>query len=59
MSLKVPEAPKGCTQPLIKSENETRDFKYIVLPNNMKCMLISDPTADKSAASIEVQVGSL
>lgn len=42
-----------------KSEFDHREFKYIVLPNHMKAVLISDPLADKSAASVEVQVGSL
>lgn len=43
----------------MKSEFDNREFKYLVLPNNMKVVLISDPQADKCAASVEVQIGSL
>ena len=56
----APELQKESTQPFKKPDNEkTRGFKYITLSNNMKCMIISDPIADKSSASLEVQVGSL
>lgn len=54
---KLPAKPSGA--PIQKSEFDNREFKYIVLPNNMKVILISDPLSDKSAASVEVQVGSL
>ena len=54
---KLPAPPSGAA--IQKSEFDNREFKYIVLPNNMKVVLISDPLADKSAASVEVQVGSL
>lgn len=54
---KLPAKPSGA--PILKSEFDNREFKYIVLPNNMKVILISDPLSDKSAASVEVQVGSL
>jgi len=43
----------------MKSIYDRRDYKYIVLPNNMKCFLISDPVSEKSAASLQVQVGCL
>lgn len=41
-----------------KSEMEKREFKYVMLPNKMKCLLIFDPDAMESAASLEVKIGS-
>lgn len=58
MKAKLPSKPDNIG-PIQKSEFDNREFKYLVLPNNMKVILISDPLADKSAASVEVQVGSL
>ena len=43
---------------IIKSGCDKRLYKYVKLPNEMRCLLISDATADKSAASIDVRVGS-
>lgn len=54
----LPKDPSSINS-ISKSEFDHREFKYIVLPNHMKAVLISDPLADKSAASVEVQVGSL
>ena len=51
--------PQGNKVKIIKSENDLKTQKYIVLPNNMKCLIISDPKTTKSAASIEIMVGSL
>ena len=42
---------------IIKSKCDKREYKYIKLPNEMRCILISDPEADKSAASLDVKVG--
>lgn len=42
---------------IIKSRCDSRVYKHIKLPNNMRCILISDPEADKSAASLDVKVG--
>jgi len=43
---------------IIKSACDKRSYKYVKLANEMRCLLISDPEADKSAASLEVKVGS-
>jgi len=51
--------PEGNKIKIIKSDNDVKMQKYIVLPNNMKCLIISDPKTIKSAASIELMVGSL
>ena len=42
---------------IIKSPHDKREQKYFTLPNKLRCLLISDPEADKSAASIDVRVG--
>ena len=44
--------------PIIRSNCDKREYQLIDLPNKMRCLLISDPEADKSAASINVHVGS-
>ncbi|MEZ5539261.1 MAG: insulinase family protein [Pseudomonadales bacterium] len=42
----------------IKSDVDQRSYSNIELPNGMKVLLISDPTADKSAAALDVATGS-
>jgi len=42
---------------VIKSMSDTRNYKHITLPNQMQCLLVSDEEADKSAASLDVNVG--
>ena len=42
---------------IIKSPNDKRDYRGLILSNQMKVLLISDPTTDKSAASLDVNVG--
>jgi len=44
---------------LIKSEFDPNSYRYIILDNKLRCMLISDPKATYSAASVTVGVGSL
>ena len=44
---------------LIKSRSDKRLYLYKQLPNKLKCLLISDLDADKSAASVNVNVGAL
>ena len=34
-----------------------RDYRYLALPNALKVLLISDPTTDKAAASMDVYTG--
>ena len=43
---------------IIKSSSDKRHYKVLTLDNGIQCMLISDTTADKSAASLDVRVGS-
>ena len=42
---------------LVKSENDQRIYKFLILQNKLKLLLISDPTSEKSAASVNVHVG--
>jgi len=50
--------PLPAVQEVIKSENDNRLYRYLVLPNALRVLLISDAQADKSAASLDVNVGS-
>jgi len=42
---------------IIKSENDPRLYRFIELANKIKVLLISDASADKSAASVDVHIG--
>ncbi|XP_063697164.1 insulin-degrading enzyme [Culicoides brevitarsis] len=44
---------------ILKSEQDSREYRGLVLDNGLKCVLISDPTTDKSAAAMSVEVGYL
>ena len=62
----------GCTQPqesatneqdtgaltVRKSPNDDREYRYLVLPNQMRVLLVSDPSTDKAAAALSVYRGS-
>lgn len=43
---------------VVKSSNDQRQYRHIKLKNNLDVLLISDPSADKAAASLDVYVGS-
>lgn len=40
-----------------KSPNDKKEYRGLILSNEMKVLLISDSTTDKSAAALDVQVG--
>ena len=42
-----------------KHPNDKRQYKSLTLPNKLEILLISDPSLNKSAASLDVGVGSL
>lgn len=42
---------------LKKSENDKREYRYLVLDNQLRVLLISDPATEKSAAALDVNVG--
>ena len=41
-----------------KSENDERAYRGMILKNGLRVLLISDPDANQSAASLDVNVGS-
>ncbi|MET0379983.1 MAG: insulinase family protein [Spongiibacteraceae bacterium] len=43
---------------VITGPADQRAFRYVELPNHLRVLLISDPTADKAAAALDVNVGS-
>ncbi|NRP26715.1 Protease 3 precursor [Marinobacterium sp. xm-d-420] len=43
---------------VIKSPNDTREYRILELDNQLRALLISDMQSDKGAASLNVQVGS-
>ncbi|XP_020586970.1 insulin-degrading enzyme-like 1, peroxisomal [Phalaenopsis equestris] len=43
---------------IFKSRTDKREYRRIILPNSLEVLLISDPDTDKSAASMNVSVGS-
>ncbi|KAJ9060853.1 hypothetical protein DSO57_1026522 [Entomophthora muscae] len=48
---------KELLTPIVKSENDNRQYLGLVLHNQMKVLLISDPTVDQAFAALEVAVG--
>ena len=42
---------------IIKSQEDKRLYRGLELANHMKVLLVSDPTTDKSAAALDVNVG--
>lgn len=41
----------------IKPDLDDRSYRFIQLPNDLKALVIHDPTTDKSAAALDVNVG--
>ncbi len=50
----LPRQPVAVVQPA----TDQREFRYVELPNKLRVLLISDPGADKAAASLDVNAGS-
>ncbi|XP_076044547.1 insulin degrading metalloproteinase isoform X2 [Oratosquilla oratoria] len=44
---------------VIKSEEDQRMYRVLVLDNGVKVLLVSDPKTDKSAAALDVHIGSM
>jgi secreted Zn-dependent insulinase-like peptidase len=42
---------------IVKSANDQREYASFELPNKLKVLVVSDPTADKAAAALDVFVG--
>jgi len=51
--------PSSSSSSLILPPTEARPHRLLTLPNQLEVILISDPTADKSAAALDVGIGHL
>lgn len=53
------DLPKSGYSPLavFKSENDKRSYRYLILENQLRVLLISDPSVEKAAAALDIQVG--
>lgn len=49
---------ESLTSTIVKGANDKRDYHVVRLSNQMEVLLISDPQTDKSAAALDVYVGS-
>ncbi len=54
----VPAADPGSDVQVLKSPADTRGYRFVTLANGLKVLLVSDPEADKAAASLSIHVGS-
>ena len=45
-------------QSIQQSPNDTRQYEHFTLANQLRVLVISDPSSDKAAASLDVNVGS-
>lgn len=52
----TPPAPQQAG--ILKPESDKRSYEYLVLPNQMRVVLVSDPEADMAAASLSLPTGS-
>jgi secreted Zn-dependent insulinase-like peptidase len=50
-------APAAAVE-VVKSPADARQYEYLVLPNALQVILVSDPDTDKAAASLNVAAGS-
>jgi hypothetical protein len=41
-----------------KSPSDKREYKFFIMPSGLQVLAVSDPTADRAAASMDVSVGS-
>lgn len=55
------QAPTPTAAPIepVKGRADTRDYRYLQLDNGLQVLLVSDPEADKAAASLSVAAGTL
>ena len=47
------------TKPIVRSQQDDREYRIIKLDNGLEATLVHDATADKAAASLDVAVGHL
>ena len=46
------------TDAVVRNAQDSREYRYLELPNRMRVLLVSDPQTDKAAASLLVRAGS-
>jgi insulysin len=54
----TPAALPASPVTVVKSPNDSRDYRYLTLANGLRVLLVSDPATDKAAASLVVFRGS-
>lgn len=42
---------------IVKSDGDSRSYRGLELSNHLKVLLVSDPTTDKSAAAMDINIG--
>lgn len=50
------DIPEGT---ILKGLNDHRNVRFLTLPNNLRAVLVNDPTCQSAAASMNVRVGSI
>lgn len=53
-----PLQESGSDSTIFQADTDRRELRYLVLPNQLEVLLISDPDAEKAAAALDVNVGS-
>ena len=55
----APDTGAVSTAPVVvqKSPNDKKDYRYLVLPYELRVLLVSDPSTDRAAASLTVLRG--
>jgi len=53
----VPAGAATSIEPF-KGPRDHREYRYLTLPNALRVLLVSDPLTDKSAAALDIRVGS-
>uniref|UniRef100_A0A0E0QA39 Insulin degrading enzyme n=1 Tax=Oryza rufipogon TaxID=4529 RepID=A0A0E0QA39_ORYRU len=53
----APAAAAAGDVEITRPRNDKRGYRRVVLPNDLECLLVSDPDTDKAAASMNVSVG--
>ena len=44
---------------VLKPDTDSKEYKFLQLPNQLRVLLISNPEADKAAAALDVHIGNL
>jgi insulysin len=53
----LPRGTATVLGPLLQSAEDPRKYRYLTLPNRLNVLCVSDPNADRAAASMSVGVG--